>query len=50
MICALLLHAYAILTSNNSNFNVMMRFISERKNLQLIMNLLRDKSPNIQFE
>ena len=28
----------------------MIRYISDRKNLQLIMNLLRDKSPNIQFE
>ncbi|CAE7519457.1 Cab39l [Symbiodinium microadriaticum] len=35
---------------DRSNFNVMMRFISSEKNLQQVMNLLRDKSPNIQFE
>lgn len=34
----------------SSNFNVMIRYIADRKNLQLVMNLLRDKSPNIQFE
>lgn len=28
----------------------MMKYISSEKNLQQIMNLLRDKSPNIQFE
>jgi calcium binding protein 39 len=28
----------------------MIRYIADRKNLQLIMNLLRDKSHNIQFE
>ena len=28
----------------------MIRYISDRQNLQLIMNLLRDKSQNIQFE
>ena len=33
-----------------SNFNVMMRFIASEHNLQVVMNLLRDKSANIQFE
>lgn len=35
---------------DRSNFNVMMRFISAEHNLQVVMNLLRDKSANIQFE
>jgi hypothetical protein len=29
---------------------VMMRFIAAEHNLQVVMNLLRDKSANIQFE
>ena len=32
------------------NFNVMIRYISSKDNLKLIMNQLRDKSANIQFE
>ncbi|XP_064126224.1 calcium-binding protein 39-like isoform X2 [Loxodonta africana] len=32
------------------NFAVMTRYISRPENLKLMMNLLRDKSPNIQFE
>ena len=32
------------------NFTVMTRYISKPENLKLMMNLLRDKSPNIQFE
>lgn len=35
---------------DRSNFSVMMKYISSKHNLKLIMNLLRDKSPNIQFE
>lgn len=35
---------------DRSNFNVMIRFISAEHNLQVVMNLLRDKSANIQFE
>ncbi|XP_069496170.1 calcium-binding protein 39-like isoform X2 [Ambystoma mexicanum] len=32
------------------NFPVMTKYISKPENLKLMMNLLRDKSPNIQFE
>ncbi|CAB3984734.1 calcium-binding 39 [Paramuricea clavata] len=32
------------------NFTVMTRFISNQENLKLMMNMLRDKSRNIQFE
>ena len=35
---------------DRGNFNVMMRFIYSKQNLKNIMNLLRDKSANIQFE
>ncbi|KAI8342590.1 calcium-binding protein 39-like protein [Chlamydoabsidia padenii] len=35
---------------DRSNFNVMTRYISNADNLKLMMNLLRDKSRNIQFE
>lgn len=35
---------------DRNNFNVMIRFISSKHNLKTIMNLLRDRSPNIQFE
>ena len=35
---------------DRSNFSVMMKYISSKHNLKLVMNLLRDKSPNIQFE
>ncbi|TFJ80095.1 hypothetical protein NSK_008652 [Nannochloropsis salina CCMP1776] len=35
---------------DRSNFNVMMRYISSKENLKMIMNLLRDKSASIQFE
>src|SRR5258708_25596295 len=33
-----------------ANFNVMTRFIAEEHNLKVIMNLLKDKSKNIQFQ
>ena len=32
------------------NFTVMTRYISNQENLKLMMNMLRDKSRNIQFE
>ncbi|CAG8811399.1 29669_t:CDS:2, partial [Racocetra persica] len=32
------------------NFNVMTRYIANAENLKLMMNLLKDKSRNIQFE
>lgn len=32
------------------NFTVMTKYISRAENLKLMMNLLRDKSRNIQFE
>lgn len=32
------------------NFNIMIRYISSKENLKLIMNQLRDQSSNIQFE
>jgi len=32
------------------NFNIMTRYISEKQNLRLMMNMLRDKSKSIQFE
>lgn len=35
---------------DRSNFNVMTIYISNPENLKLMMNLLRDKSRNIQFE
>lgn len=35
---------------DRSNFNVMTRYISYENNLKVMMNLLRDKSRNIQFE
>jgi calcium binding protein 39 len=35
---------------DRANFNVMTRYIANEANLKLIMNLLRDKSKNIQFE
>jgi calcium binding protein 39 len=35
---------------DRSNFNVMTRYIASSENLKLMMNLLRDKSRNIQFE
>lgn len=35
---------------DRSNFAVMTRYISNADNLKLMMNLLRDKSRNIQFE
>jgi len=35
---------------DRANFNVMTKYISERDNLVLMMNMLRDKSQNIQFE
>jgi len=35
---------------DRSNFNVMTRYIENAENLKLMMNLLRDKSRNIQFE
>ncbi|CAM9456751.1 unnamed protein product [Chrysoparadoxa australica] len=35
---------------DRTNFNVMMRYICNKENLKKMMILLRDKSPNIQFE
>mmetsp|Transcript_24160 Transcript_24160/g.24427 ORF Transcript_24160/g.24427 Transcript_24160/m.24427 type:complete len:342 (+) Transcript_24160:116-1141(+) len=35
---------------DRSNFNVMMRFISDKHYLKVIMTMLRDKSASIQFE
>lgn len=35
---------------DRANFNVMTRYIAEEVNLKMMMNLLRDKSKNIQFE
>jgi len=35
---------------DRTNFNVMTRYISSEDNLKMMMNLLRDKSKNIQFE
>jgi calcium binding protein 39 len=35
---------------DRANFTVMTKFISNAEHLKLIMNLLRDKSRNIQFE
>lgn len=35
---------------DRANFNVMTRYIASEANLKAMMNLLRDKSKNIQFE
>jgi len=35
---------------DRANFNVMTRYIADEHNLKVIMNLLKDKSKNIQFE
>ena len=35
---------------DRANFNVMTRYIGNEANLKMMMNLLRDKSKNIQFE
>lgn len=35
---------------DRTHFNIMTRYISDQNNLKLMMNLLRDKSKNIQFE
>lgn len=35
---------------DRANFNVMTKYISVEANLKMMMNLLRDKSRNIQFE
>eukprot|EP00128_Syssomonas_multiformis_P014129 Colp12_sorted_trinity150504_noHs@4704 len=35
---------------DRSNFNIMTKYISSPDNLKLMMNMLRDKSKNIQFE
>lgn len=35
---------------DRANFNVMTRYIANEHNLKVIMNLLKDKSKNIQFE
>lgn len=35
---------------DRANFSVMTRYISDESNLKMMMNLLRDKSRNIQFE
>ncbi|ETI53985.1 hypothetical protein F442_03122 [Phytophthora nicotianae P10297] len=35
---------------DRSNFDIMMKYIGEKENLKMMMNLLRDTSANIQFE
>ena len=35
---------------DRANFSVMTRYIANEANLKMMMNLLRDKSKNIQFE
>lgn len=35
---------------DRANFNVMTRYIADEENLKLVMNMLRSKSKNIQFE
>lgn len=35
---------------DRSNFEIMMKYIGEKENLKMMMNLLRDTSANIQFE
>lgn len=35
---------------DRANFNVMTRYIASEANLKMMMNTLRDKSKNIQFE
>jgi calcium binding protein 39 len=35
---------------DRANFNVMTRYIADELNLKMMMNLLKDKSKNIQFE
>jgi calcium binding protein 39 len=35
---------------DRSNYNVMNQYISNEDNLKIMMNLLKDKSKNIQFE
>lgn len=35
---------------DRANFNVMTRYIADEGNLKMMMNMLRDKSKNIQFE
>lgn len=35
---------------DRANFNVMTRYIAEEANLKMMMNMLRSKSKNIQFE
>lgn len=35
---------------DRANYSVMTRYISNEANLKMMMNLLRDKSRNIQFE
>ena len=35
---------------DRANFNVMTRYIASETNLKMMMNMLRDKSKNIQFE
>lgn len=35
---------------DRSNYNVMNKYISNEDNLKIMMNLLKDKSKNIQFE
>jgi calcium binding protein 39 len=35
---------------DRANFNVMTKYIANEANLKMMMNLLRDKSKNIQFE
>ncbi|KAG3293090.1 calcium binding protein 39 like [Ictidomys tridecemlineatus] len=43
-------HLLGELILDRHNFAIMTKYISKPENLKLMMNLLRDKSPNIQFE
>lgn len=49
-VCVCLVQLLGELLLDRHNFTVMTRYISKPENLKLMMNLLRDKSPNIQFE
>ena len=40
----------SLLTSFGSHYALMMKYVSSMDNLKTIMNLLRHKSPHIQFE
>lgn len=51
--CVFPLHVFQLLGElllDRHNFTVMTKYISKAENLKLMMNMLRDKSRNIQFE